>query len=49
MRYRPIPGRSSSRRRRPLTSKTIRLIDRITRDDQPARKPRPGEDSKYCD
>lgn len=48
MRYRPMPSRSS-RKRKPLASKTIRLIDRITRDDEPARKPKSDKGSQFCD
>lgn len=48
MRYRPMPSRSG-RKRKPLTSKTIRLIDRLTRDDGSARKSKSDKDSQFCD
>jgi hypothetical protein len=50
MRYRPMPSRTSARRRKkPMASKTIRLIERLSRDNESGGKSKPDQDSQYCD
>lgn len=50
MRYRPMPSRTPPRRRQqPMTSKTIRLIERLARDSEPRATNKTKSDSRYCD
>lgn len=50
MRYRPMPSRTSpGRRKKPMTSKTIRLMERLSRNSESGSNTKPGSDSRYCD
>lgn len=50
MRYRPMPSRTSARRRKkPMASKTIRLMERLARDSEFGGKSKTNQDSQYCD